>query len=104
MELLPVNSLPRTAGETIPDIINEIEITTTKSPFIEANTVASSLSDIKQNHIIPVFVKDNEPVISHAEFIETALGITMDVFRGEGILRPNVRLSHPIKEEYPKPN
>lgn len=102
MELLPVKYQPRTPGEEIPEIINEIEVTTVSSPFIEANTIASSLSEVKHNHIIPVFTKDNEPVISHAEFIETALGVTMDVYRGEGILKPNVRLSHPIKGRIPE--
>ena len=102
MELLPVKYDPRTAGEQIPEILNDIELETTPSPFIEANTVASTLSEVKHNHIIPVFTKDNEPVISHAEFIEAALAVSMDVFRGEGFLKPNVRLSHPIKGRIPE--
>ena len=102
MEVLPVKYEPKTAGEEIPEIINEIEVVSHSSPFIEANTIASTLSEIKRHHIIPVFIKDNEPVISHAEFIETALGVTMDVFRGEGILKPSVRLSQEIKGRIPE--
>jgi len=73
----------------------------THKPFIEANTVTATLDDVKHNHIIPVFVKDNEPLISHAEFIETASSVTSDVFHGEEILHPDIRVSHPIKGRIP---
>lgn len=72
------------------------------SPFIEANTIASSLEEIKTEHIIPVFVKDNETLISHAEFIEGAQEIAYEYFRGETILHPEIRLSHPIKGRTPE--
>ncbi|MBL0066934.1 MAG: hypothetical protein IPP39_00010 [Chitinophagaceae bacterium] len=32
-----------------------------RTTFIEANTIASSFGRYKKDHIIPVFVKDNEP-------------------------------------------
>jgi hypothetical protein len=70
--------------------------------FIEANTVDIPFSEIKEEHIIPVFVKDNEPLISHAEFIGAAAEITADIFHGERILKPAVRLSHPIKGRIPE--
>jgi len=73
----------------------------TRKPFIEANTLDVSLEEIRDNHIIPVFVKDNEPLISHAEFIEATLNLTKDVFHGEHILDPSVRVSHPIKGRVP---
>ena len=69
--------------------------------FIEANTVDIPFTEIKEEHIIPVFVKDNEPLISHAEFIGAAAEITADIFHGERILKPAVRLSHPIKGRIP---
>ena len=68
-----------------------------RSSFIEANTIEMSLEEIKSRHIIPVFVKDNETLISHDEFIDAASSITADVFNGEQILRPSIRVSHPIK-------
>jgi hypothetical protein len=71
------------------------------SPFIEANTVECSLDEIKQQHIIPVWLKDNEQMISHAEFIHTTISQVKDVFHGEHILQPNIRLSHPIKGRIP---
>ena len=94
MELITANTEEiKSVGETIPEVIDQIEVISTGSPFIEANTIASSLTEVKHIHIIPVFIKDNEPVISHCEFIETALGVAMDTYRGELILKPNVRLS-----------
>ena len=92
----------KTVGETIPEVMEEIEIISSGTSFIEANTIGSTLTEVKHGHIIPVFIKDNEPVISHCEFIETTLGVAMDIFRGEGILKPNIRLSHPIKGRIPE--
>ena len=70
--------------------------------FIEANTITASLNEIQNDHIIPVFVKDNETLISHAEFIETASSLAADIFHGERILKPNIRVSHPIKGRIPE--
>jgi len=70
--------------------------------FIEANTVEVGFSNIRDEHIIPVFVKDNEPLISHADFIDSTLDLTADIFHGEHILRPSVRVSHPIKGRIPE--
>ncbi|NLR58162.1 DUF3871 family protein [Chitinophaga polysaccharea] len=70
-------------------------------PFIEANTVASTLQEIQRSHIIPVFTKDNEQVISHTDFIEAAINAAEELFKKELILKPNIRLSHPIKGRVP---
>jgi hypothetical protein len=69
--------------------------------FITANTIVGNLADIKSNHLIPVFVKDNEPVISQVEFIQTVQEVTGELFCGEHILTPSIRLSHPIKGRTP---
>lgn len=79
-----------------------IEQQENKSPFIEANTEAIELSEIQQNHIIPVFSKDNEPTISQAEFIERTIGIVHHVFEGESVIEPNIRVSHPTKGRIPE--
>ena len=74
----------------------------TRSSFIEANTIEMPLSEMKKRHIIPVFVKDNETLISHSDFIDSAYAITADVFNGEHILKPSIRVSHPIKGRVPE--
>jgi len=67
--------------------------------FIESNTMALPLKELKENHIIPVFVKDNEQIIAHQEFIDTAYQVTTDVFGS--IDDPAIRVSHPVKGRVP---
>ncbi|MGY3091413.1 hypothetical protein ACVWYF_004479 [Hymenobacter sp. UYAg731] len=74
----------------------------TSRVFIEANTIPASFSEIRHDHIIPVFVKDNEPLISQADFIQVTAEAVRDVFRGEQILAPQIRVSHPIKGRIPE--
>lgn len=95
-----INNLPaivRPAG--IPS--REERTDSNAKSFIEANTVDVGLSSIRDEHIIPVFVKDNEPLISHADFIDAVSELSADIFHGEHILRPAVRVSHPIKGRVP---
>lgn len=70
--------------------------------FITANTIAGNLYEMKVHHLIPVFSKDNEPTISHSDFIESVQAITADIYQGEHILKPLVRLSHAIKGRVPE--
>ena len=74
---------------------------TSSAHFMSANTNVISLEELKEQHTIPVFAKDNESTISHQEFIETVSFVAEHVFRGEVILRPAVRVSHPIKGRIP---
>ena len=93
---------PIEIGAAITQVMQEIEVVSTAKPFIEANSICGSLDDINNHHIIPVFVKENEPVISHGEYVDTAIQAISRVFTGETILRPNIRLSHPIKGRIPE--
>jgi len=74
----------------------------TDKPFILANTVESTLEDIRDNQIIPVFIKDNEPVISHVDFIEAAQEAAQKIYPDHSFLKPQIRLSHPIKGRIPE--
>lgn len=94
-------SLVHVNNDYITDIPFEEDVVSTGKSFIEANTVEASFAEIRDNHIIPVFIKDNEPVISHVDFIETTSSIVSDLFHGEHILKPSIRLSHPIKGRVP---
>lgn len=73
----------------------------TEKPFIQANTIEVTLDEIRREHILPVFIKDNEPLISQVDFIDATSSIVADVFHGERILKPSIRLSHPIKGRVP---
>lgn len=72
------------------------------SSFIEANTVEISLNEIRDEHIIPVFAKDNEPLISHFEFIEAAQEAATRNFDLLGLPELQIRVSHPVKGRVPK--
>lgn len=67
-----------------------------ESNFIESNTKEISLDSIKNNHIIPVFVKDNTPAISQVEFIDLTEMLAQSVL-GLKTSNLDVRVSHPIK-------
>ena len=82
-------------------VILPLQAQSTDKPFILANTIPSSLEEINSRHVIPVFIKDNEPVISHGDFIEVASEVAEHHFKGEVVLRPSVRLSHPIMGRIP---
>lgn len=105
MELQTVTSPvrePVQVGETITEVMEQIEVVSTSRPFIEANTISATLNEINNTHIIPVFVKENEPAISQGEFVDATMQAISRVYNGETILRPNIRLSHPIKGRIPE--
>jgi hypothetical protein len=95
LEILSLQSAANRAGQ------HELESPTSNS-FILANTVPGSLYDLNHSHIIPVYVKDNERLISHGEFIESTHDVIRDIFHGESIKPPVIRLSHPIKGRVPE--
>lgn len=101
---LPHNHIPQTLlnenGKSS-FIEGDSHLTSTAKPFIEANTIPSTLEEIRNNHIIPVFIKDNETLISQAEFIDITMDCVSSVYSSERILSPSIRLSHPIKGRVP---
>jgi hypothetical protein len=71
-------------------------------PFIEANTTEASLEEIRNNHIIPVYVRDNETAIGHSDFIESLMEVTGYVYGEQNLTPPEIRLSHPIQGRIPE--
>lgn len=69
--------------------------------FITANTSVSTIRELKDKHLIPVFVKDNQPVISQADFVDLTGDIVKHIFPKEDIHQPLIRVSHPIKGRIP---
>lgn len=92
----------------LPGVIHPVVIPTiieqtgsSSNSFIEANTIECSFDEVQNQHIIPVWLKDNEPLISHADFIGRTRDVIQDIFHGEQILKPTIRVSHPIKGRIP---
>lgn len=73
----------------------------TDTRFIEANTEPITLEEVSKKHIIPVFVKDNTPLISQQDFIQTTLDIVREV-TGAPTTGTSIRVSHPIKGRIPE--
>jgi Domain of unknown function, B. Theta Gene description (DUF3871) len=44
---------------------------------------------------------NNEPLISHADFIDVTASITTHLFNGEHILKPDIRVSHAVMGRIP---
>ena len=70
--------------------------------FIEANTQEVEFYHLANECITPVFAKDNELTINHAQFIEAITDATNDFFKGETVDAPNIRVSHVIKGRTPE--
>ena len=84
------------------DAIPKEKLSPKRLPFIEANTKEVSVGHLKNECIIPVFSKDNEITISHHSFIEAVYDAANEVFRGERVDNPDVRVSHIIKGRIPE--
>ena len=53
--------------------------------FIEANTQEVTLNHLKNDCITPVFSKDNELTINHAQFVETIQDAAQSFYSGEQV-------------------
>lgn len=102
MELVKVNTTPQVYTPVrIEQPLPEKELSSDSS-FIAANTESLTLEQLKKQCIIPVFAKDNEMTIAHQEFIESVYYVADRIFSGETILKPAIRVSHPIKGRIPE--
>ena len=72
------------------------------SHFIEANTQEVTLNHLKNDCITPVFSKDNELTINHAQFVENIQDETQSFFSGEKVEQATIRTSHIIKGRIPE--
>ncbi|MEZ5002538.1 MAG: DUF3871 family protein [Chitinophagales bacterium] len=103
MELYKIKSEQQN-GRIIPSpamVNNTLEISTnienaTNEHFMSANTSSITLQEIKDKHVIPVFVKDNVPAISQVEFIESTMRIAQTTLK-QSLANLSIRVSHPIK-------
>ncbi len=107
MELQIVNNKPEiliTENETFIEKEDNNSVSfnlLSNKSFIDANTVQCSFQEICDDHIIPVFIKDNQTLISHSDFINVVMEVVEDRYQNEVVLKPNIRLSHPIKGRVP---
>ena len=82
-------------------VVEEVTRTPKTLHFIEANTLEVDLNHLANDCITPVFAKDNELTINHAQFIEAIQEAVQDFFKGETVDGAYVRVSHIIKGRTP---
>jgi len=82
-------------------IIEDNNVIKQASPFIEANTTKVTLNHLQNDCTIPVFSKDNEVTISHAQFIEKTMSTVGNLFGDFAMSEPDIRVSHVIKGRIP---
>ena len=73
-----------------------------KNQFIVANTTSSSVAEMKKDHIIPVFAKDNEVAIAHYEFVQQTYDAVQMYFGDVVLPEPQIKVSHPIQGRIPE--
>ena len=90
-------------GEYAEEAVVVEDVTRTPKPlhFIEANSLEVDLNHLADDCITPVFAKDNELTINHAQFFETIQEAVQDFFKGEPVDNADVRVSHIIKGRTP---
>ena len=107
----PVQILPdiiKNGGEVLPSVTDNAQEGgmapeyDRSLPFIEANTKAVDIDHLREDCVIPVFSKDNEVTISHQDFINTVYDAACEVFNGERVEAPEIRVSHVVKGRIPE--
>ena len=83
-------------------IVEDIIRTPSHLHFIEANTQEVTINHLMNDCITPVFSKDNELTINHAQFIGTIQDAANDFFRGETVDDAAIRVSHVVKGRIPE--
>jgi hypothetical protein len=91
MELLRIDRLP------IHHRAPETPVLEVPSSFIEANTETVEFREMRDQHVIPVYLKDNEPAISHCEFVEAVSLAAQESFGLPHLPDASIRVSHPVK-------
>ena len=72
--------------DNIATIEDEVGLKSTTNQFIRANTINMDLREIQEKHVIPVFSKLNEPLISHYDFVQTTLEV-LQKYKLEDVLK-----------------
>ena len=68
--------------------------------FLEANTNAISLEELTEQCVVPTWA-NQELTISHQDFISTVHDAACNVFAGETINNPEIRVSHIVRGRIP---
>lgn len=85
------------------EIIEEDAVETSEEQrphFIEGNSIPISFGNLRRGCIVPTFA-NNELTISHTDFILAVQAAAKDVFIGQKVSNPEIRVSHAINGRVP---
>ena len=80
--------------------MNEQILEPTSVNFLEANTNAITLEELSEQCVVPTWA-NQELTISHQDFISTVHDAACNVFAGETINTPDIRVSHIVRGRIP---
>ena len=76
--------------------MNELILNLTSVNFLEANTNAITLEELAEQCVVPTWA-NQELTISHQDFISTVHDAACNVFSGQTINSPEIRVSHIVR-------
>ena len=80
--------------------MNEITLDSPSVNFLEANTNAITLEELAEQCVVPTWA-NQELTISHQDFINTVHDAACNVFAGETVNTPDIRVSHIVRGRIP---
>ena len=80
--------------------MNELILNPTSVNFLEANTNTITLEELAEQCVVPTWA-NQELTISHQDFINTVHDAACNVFAGETINNPEIRVSHIVRGRIP---
>ena len=80
--------------------MNELVLNLTSVNFLEANTNAITIEELTEQCVVPTWA-NQELTISHQDFISTVHDAACNVFAGETINNPEIRVSHIVRGRIP---
>lgn len=78
----------------------EVKVSSPSVNFLEANTAAITIEELSTQCVVPTWA-NQELTISHQDFINTIHDAACNMFTGETIHKPEIRVSHIVRGRVP---
>ena len=80
--------------------MNDLNLEPSSVNFLEANTNAITLEELAEQCVVPTWA-NQELTISHQDFIQTVHDAACNIFAGETVNSPEIRVSHIVRGRIP---
>lgn len=78
----------------------EVKVSSSNVNFLEVNTSAITIEELSEKCVVPTWA-NQELTISHQDFINTIHEATCNMFAGETVRKPEIRVSHIVRGRVP---